>query len=149
MPFWNRAKENNAAFGTVVTELCREWSVPDAPFDVKAAVREVAAGVRPGVPRDGQWWFAAGIEQVGASERTRLLVEDTAPDINAAMGLIEAWFSQFRGKALARPHLPESSWHGRMTDVHRDILYARITGKQRPIGGWAVAVPPHVIGLKR
>jgi hypothetical protein len=151
MPFWNwnRMKENNAAFGSVVTEICQEEGVPDVPFDLNAAVKQVVAGTWPGVPRDGHWWVAGGLEQIGKSDRTRLLVEDQAVGLADAERLVVAWFAPHRGAGQLPPHLPEGRWSGRMKNIHGDILHFRITGRMRPLGGWAVAVPPHVIGSKR
>jgi len=40
-----------------LSEVCRELGVPDIPFDFTAAAREVVAGTRPGLPRDGQRWW--------------------------------------------------------------------------------------------
>src|SRR5215218_4809078 len=72
----NRLKDNKQEFRKVFANWCREAGMPDVPFDINAAVRDVVSGKRPGSPHDGQWWVAMGIELIGDSSLTRLLVEE-------------------------------------------------------------------------
>lgn len=136
----------NRTAGDHLSKMCHELGIPDFPFDRDAAVRQVLAGTRPSIPRDGQWWVAMGIEQVGYPSRTRLVREDAAPDIGAVHEGIAALFNRFGGAAVAPPHLPESRIVAPMSHIHRDIILARITGHDRPFGAWLVAVPPTIFG---
>ena len=143
-----RISRSKRALSNVVSEWCREAGVPDRPLDLDATVRQVVAGKWPGIPRDGQWWIASGIEQIGDSSKTRLMREGTAPSIHAVHAEIEELFDEFGGAAHLPPHLAEGRFIGSMPSIHQDIIYARITGRLRPIGAWLVAVPPWVIGSK-
>ena len=131
-----------------ISELCREWDVPDVPFNMEAAVREVMAGTRLGIPRDGQWWTAIGVEIVGQPSLKRLLSENPAPNSEAVYAGISNIFDLFGGPAPDPPHIPESRFVGALTSIHPDIIIARITGRYRPIGAWVVAVPPKLIGSR-
>ena len=130
------------------SEWCRHHGVPDVPFDYTAAAREVVAGTRPGIPRDGQWWVAHGIEQVGRRSMTRLFDENALPDLDTVHGVISNVFGDHRRTAEEGRHFADSHVVTTMPSVHRDIIVARITGRYRPIGGWLVAVPPRLIGSK-
>jgi len=140
-----RYRRANQAVGKGISEWCREWEVPDVPFEIEAAVRDVMAGTRPGIPRDGQWWTAMGVEQVGNASRTRLLNETPVPSVEGVYADINKIFELFGGAAEAPPHIQEGRFLGPMTSVHQDIILARITGRYRPIGAWMVAVPPPLI----
>jgi hypothetical protein len=142
----NRIKGNQQEMRKVVSNWCREAGMPDAPFDITAAVRDVMSGKRPGIPRDGQWWIAMGIEQIGDSSRTRLLDEEAVPNRNAVDARMGNLFDMFGGTALMPPHLAEGRFVGQLPGVHEDVVFVRITGRQRPLGGWMVAVPPWLIG---
>src|SRR5688572_24357621 len=123
-----RIKGNKQEMGKVFSNWCREAGMPDIPFDINAAVRDVMAGKRPGIPRDGQWWSAAGIEQIGDSSRTRLLVEEAVPNIDAVHTAKDNLFAMFGGTALMPPHLAEGRFVGPLHGVHEDVLFVRITG---------------------
>lgn len=144
-----RVVRSHRAMDTALSEWCRDQGVPDIPFDLTTAARQVVAGTRPGIPRDGQWWVAMGIEQVGRPSATRLLDEDVEPNEDAVYDTIALLFDHHGGSATNFPHLAESHFVGRLTSVHGDIILARITGHHRPIGGWMVAVPPWSIGARR
>lgn len=130
-----RSARGNRTMEGAVAELCRELGAPNAPFDITRTARDVVAGTRPGVPRDGQWWLAPGIEQVGRPSMTRLLEEDAVPDEETVRRVIATVFDDHRGSSELDPRFKESSMVGNMTRVHQDIILARITGRQRPIGG--------------
>jgi hypothetical protein len=143
--FLLRVRKTNQAMGDVVAQLCAEFGVPDRPFNLTAAVREVEAGTRPGIPRDGRWWVATGFEQIGDDSRTRLLTEEAVADEPGVRAAINELIDTFGGTAFMPPHLEEGRFVGTMPGVDSNIIYARITGRLRPIGGWLVAVPPGVI----
>jgi hypothetical protein len=129
-----------------LADLCHKLEVPNVPFDRDDAVRQVLAGTRPGLPRDGQWWVARGLGQTGQPARTRLVAEEAAPTLGAVQAKVSAMFAQFAGDAPA-----QSGDHllGPIVDVHRGVLIARTTGIVRPLEGWLVAVPPDLIGADR
>jgi hypothetical protein len=85
------------------------------------------------------------VEVVGDSSKTRLLHEDVLPNKESVDASINELFSMFGGTAVLPPHLPEGRFIGSMSNVHPDIVFARITGHLRPIGAWMVAVPPALI----
>jgi hypothetical protein len=147
--FLSRYRENQRIFGDFISDTCRELGVPDVPFDMKAAVREVLAGRRPGVLRDGQWWVASGLEHVGNPRRMRLLEECALPDEAAVVASIENLFDFHAGRSPLPPYLNEGRYVGGLLGVSLDVIHANITGRWRPIGGWLVAVPPRLIGSKR
>lgn len=143
-----RLVQANRRMDSSLSDWCRKYGVPDVQFDYEAAAREVVAGIRPGIPRDGRWWAATGIEQIGNRSRTRLLDEGDFPDDDAINEVIVALIEQHSGAAILPPHQGESRFIGRMTKIHPDIVFVRITGRHRPIGAWLVAVPPAVIASK-
>jgi hypothetical protein len=140
-----RIRNANRAVDVGIEGICRELGVPNRPFDLQAAVREVEAGTRPGIPRDGRWWVAMGLGEVGRPSRTRLIEETTAPNEQAVFAKVETMFLEFGGRSPLPPYLAEGRFVGPMNGVHPDIVYARITGRMRPIESWLVAVPPTVI----
>lgn len=140
-----RYRANNSKLDQIISDLCRAWGVPDIPFNIQAAVREVMAGRRSGIS-EGEWCVMSGIEVVGQPSRTRLVHELPAPDKAAVDRHINDLFAEFGGTARIPPHLPEGRFVGSMSEIHPDIVHARITGHLRPIGGWLVAVPPQLVG---
>ena len=95
--FLNRFRTNNRAVDDHIGDICREMGIPNRPFDLEAAVREVESGTRPGIPRDGQWWMALGLGQVGHPSRTRLIEETTAQNERQVYEQIARMFEQFGG----------------------------------------------------
>jgi hypothetical protein len=137
-------RRNDQDIDHLVAEWCRVQGVPNVSFDLDRAIRDALAGIRPDVPRDGQWWIAVGTEGVGRPSLMRLMDETVAPDRAEVMAGIDRLFAQFGGRAVLPPSLPEGRFLGTWPG-EPDIVYARITGRLRPLGAWAVAVPPWLI----
>lgn len=147
LDFIRQVGENNRAFDDAISDLCREAGVPDVPFDLQAAVRSILAGTWPNLPDDGSWWVATGIEVVGLParrSRTRLLFESTARDAEAVGFMTGELFATWGGPSAVNPNLAAKYFTGSFPG-QKDILYARVTGRMRPIGAWLVAVPPWLI----
>jgi hypothetical protein len=89
--------------------------------------------------------MALGLGQAGYPSRTRLIKETTAQNEQEIYAQIERMFQESGGRDPVTPNLAESRFVGSMNGVHPDIVYARITGRMRPIETWLVAVPPSVI----
>lgn len=147
--FLFRVSRNKQAMNDVISQICEAEGVPDVPFDPQATVRQVLSGTRPGFPRGGQWWVASGIEMVGNSGQTRLVEETTLPNRAAVHEYIEEFFAPHAGPALNPPHLAEGRFIGKLMGQPNEVIYARTTGRLRPIGAWVVAVPPELIDSKR
>ena len=103
-----RSHRNNRAVDEFVSQWCRSNGVPDAPFDIKATTREVINGTRPGIPRDGQWWIAKGIEFAGRPSQTRLTFEGSVETFEDVQSNIFAMYDENRGPSEAPPHLADS-----------------------------------------
>lgn len=143
--FLFRMSRNKRAIKDVISQICEVEGVPDIPFEPSTAVRQVLSGTRPGLPRDGQWWVASGVEMIGNSGLTRLFEETTLPNRVAVHEYIEDFFAPHAGSAINPPHLAEGRFIGNMMDQPSEVIYARTTGRLRPIGAWVVAVPPGLI----
>jgi hypothetical protein len=139
---WPRDEQ---AMDDLVAEICREWKVPDVPFHLEATVHAVVAGITPGIP-PGHWWTANGIEQSGRPLRTRLLRESNAADLNAIQEVSDRLFDHFGRDEQYRPNFVDGRRVTTMPGLPKEILFARIPGRQPPIDAWIVAVPPATIG---
>ena len=141
---------NNMIVDQAIASWCRDAGVPDVRYYPKDAAREVIAGTRPGTPRDGQWWIARGIEYPGRPAKTRVLFEGPAPDRDAVQASIHALYTEFGGPSeMFHPGRAEDYTMASIPGLPDETVWARVIGRYRPIGGWLVAVPPHLIGSGR
>ncbi len=135
------------AVSTLVAEVCSAHGAPDLQFHLTPYLEAVTKGHHPDVV-PGQWWIAQGLEQVGSPKRARLLKEWTTPSERDVHRAISDMLSVWGGPAILPPHLAEGFFQGGVPGQPKEIVYARVTGRYRPIGGWTVAVPPNLVGQK-
>jgi hypothetical protein len=143
-----RSANANQQGRDVISDICVSAGVPDIPVDLNTYTRAIIRGERK-VPLNGYWWVAQGVEQVGVPDKTRMLREWSVPTERDVREIIAAMAAEWGGRALAPPHLNEGFFLGKMPSMPKEVIYARMTGKYRPIGGWVVAVPPEIIAKGR
>jgi hypothetical protein len=74
--------------------------------------------------------------------------EEAEPDRESVHDAVAAWFETF-GQDVADPRFRLDSVIMPMARTHPDVVFARVAGRFRPLEGWMVAVPPHLIGVEQ
>ena len=127
-----------------VADWCRDAGVPNVSFDLDAYVRQVVQGRSDTRLLPGQYWVIEGIEVIDDPSLTRKLV--ASPEYPADLQpRIAEMFRVFGGNSILPPHSPETRFIGDFPGAHEDVIYARMTGRMRPLGGWIVAIPASLI----